>query len=84
MGGRVDRGACGATTAVATMVSVKDGNWNDSATWSCGRVLVLIDAVEVQHAVTLPEAYAGQAAQIGYGAGGRLLYQPGARIRLGF
>ncbi|MBD2700853.1 hypothetical protein IC229_09400 [Spirosoma sp. BT702] len=64
------------------MVSVKAGNWNDQTVWSCGRVPVVTDVVTLNHAVSLPASYVGQAQKVIYGGAGRLLPNTGSRLRL--
>jgi predicted outer membrane repeat protein len=83
VGCRVDMGAVEVQSAPnAAMVTVQAGLWNDPATWSCGRVPVVIDPVRLLHAVTLPASYVGAASSIGYGMGGRLIYQTNAQLLL--
>jgi predicted outer membrane repeat protein len=76
VGGRVDMGSfefAGICTSDA-IASVKDGLWNDPATWSCGRVPALGERVLLNHAVTIPANYTGFGKALVYGAGGRLIY----------
>ncbi|MBD2705076.1 hypothetical protein IC229_30905 [Spirosoma sp. BT702] len=66
----------------SNMVSVKVGNWNDATVWSCSRVPISSDVVTLNHAVTLPGSYQGQALRVRYNSGGRLLFSIGGRLRL--
>ena len=65
------------------LYSIKNGNWDDPTVWSCGRVPVSVDPVTLNHAVTIPANFSGNALRLVYGTGSRLLYGPGSRLRLG-
>ena len=81
--GRIDMGAFEyQSVPVADMVSVKDGLWSDASTWSCERVPVITDPVQVNHVVTLPATYTGEASLIRFGSGATLHYQNGAILNL--
>ncbi|GAB3990636.1 fibronectin type III domain-containing protein [Spirosoma daeguense] len=71
------------TGSCQSMYSVKAGSWNDAGVWSCGRVPLLIDVVTLNHAVSLPASYQGQAQRIIYSNNGRLLFGTSSRLRLG-
>ncbi|MBD2705867.1 immunoglobulin domain-containing protein [Spirosoma sp. BT702] len=73
----VNPGGCG------SMFTLKAGDWNDPATWSCGRIPVITDAVTLNHAVSLPPTYQGQALRVIYNATGRLVFGASSRLRLG-
>lgn len=66
--------------------TVRNGNWNDPAVWSCGRVPASGESVTVQHVVTLPAAVSAdaiaQAQCISLVAGGQLVYASGGLLRL--
>ncbi|TAE30442.1 MAG: hypothetical protein EAZ91_10335 [Cytophagales bacterium] len=65
------------------MVTVKHGLWTDPTVWSCGRVPVVTDAVQVLHEVSIPSANVGRALRITYGNGGKVSIDTGARLVLG-
>ncbi|MBD2704849.1 hypothetical protein IC229_29730 [Spirosoma sp. BT702] len=67
----------------ASMYTVKTGDWSDVSVWSCGRLPLVSDAVRLNHTVSLPASYQGQALQVIYSSGGRLLLSPNSRLRLG-
>ncbi len=69
--------ACGIIT------SIRDGYWWDNNTWSCNRIPTATDPVEIRHTVTMPNYYTGYANRLGYGAGGRLIYETQGKLRLG-
>ncbi|MBD2703801.1 hypothetical protein IC229_24355 [Spirosoma sp. BT702] len=73
----VNPGGCG------SMFTLKAGDWNDPAVWSCGRIPVLTDAVTLNHAVSLPATYQAQALRVIYSAAGRLIFGSTSRLRLG-
>ncbi|WP_223833867.1 M36 family metallopeptidase [Spirosoma profusum] len=75
--GVVSPGGCG------SMFTLKAGDWNDPAVWSCGRLPLLTDAVTLNHAVSLPSTYQGQALRVIYNATGRLIFGSISRLRLG-
>ncbi|MBD2700248.1 putative Ig domain-containing protein [Spirosoma sp. BT702] len=67
----------------SSMYTVKAGNWNDASVWSCGRVPIATDAVQVNHVVNLSGSYQAQALRVKYGAGGRLSFNATSRLKLG-
>ncbi|GAB3989674.1 hypothetical protein GCM10028807_15090 [Spirosoma daeguense] len=70
------------TLPCPSMHSVKAGNWNDASVWSCGRVPLSQDLATLNHAVTIPPNYTGQAFRVLYGTGGRLLFSATGRLRI--
>lgn len=66
------------------MYSLRNGNWDDSAVWSCNRIPTSNDLVEVRHVITLPNDVIGNARQIRYTNGGRIFQFFRAKLRLGF
>ncbi len=67
-----------------TITTVKNGNWNDPTVWSCGVVPASTDSVQLNHIVTVTTNFTAQVRTVRYGAGSRLVYQTGGRVRLGF
>ncbi len=65
------------------MFTVKNGLWSDPTVWSCNRVPVSTDLVALNHAITIPDNFSGNALRIMYGSGAKLLYGLGGRLRLG-
>lgn len=63
------------------MTTVRAGNWNDPGTWSCNRVPVSTDEVQVGHLITVP-AGISSARLVRYVSGGRLQYSAGGRLQL--
>ncbi|RYF77250.1 MAG: hypothetical protein EOO39_04395 [Cytophagaceae bacterium] len=84
---------CGVGTAIGNAVvsilpctsfySIKTGNWNDPATWSCNRVPTIADSVQIVagHAITLPAGITGMAAQLKQS--GQLVIATGATLKTG-
>ena len=70
-------------TACPLVYTVRDGYWSDSSVWSCGWVPTLGHEVEIRHVVTLSGSILNQARRVRYGVGGKLVYLPGGKLRLG-
>ncbi|MBD2705248.1 hypothetical protein IC229_31810 [Spirosoma sp. BT702] len=79
----IDLGAFEGSHSCANQYSLKVGNWNDTDVWSCGRIPLLTDVVTLNHTVSLPTSYQGQALKLIYSAAGRLLFSSGSRLKLG-
>ncbi len=77
--GTVSSTTSGSCTA---MISVRTGNWNDPGTWSCNRVPVSTDVVQVVtgHTVTIPASVTANAQRVqDYG---RIIFGTGAKLML--
>ncbi len=70
-------------STISSLYTLKNGSWSDPAVWSCNRVPVSTDPVTVNHAVTVPADYLGNAQWVNFSVGGSLLYNAGGRLRLG-
>ncbi|GAB3987375.1 hypothetical protein GCM10028807_07340 [Spirosoma daeguense] len=70
------------TTSCVNMVTVKAGNWNDVTVWSCGRLPVNTDIVTVNHVVTLPVGYTGNAQRVNLSTTGRIIHLANSRLKL--
>ena len=66
------------------ITTVKNGDWSDPTVWSCGAVPTNADIVQLNHVVSVAPNYIAQIKTMRYGVGGKLTYQTGARLRLGF
>ncbi len=64
-----------------TMFTLKAGLWTDPAVWSCNRIPISTDEVEVRHVVTIPAGIAN-AKRVQYTAGGKIIYESGGRLLL--
>ena len=71
------------SAACGIITSIRDGFWWNTSTWSCNRVPTAADPVEIRHRVTVPSYYTGYANRLGYGAGGRLIYETAGKLKLG-
>ncbi|WP_229201892.1 DNA/RNA non-specific endonuclease [Arsenicibacter rosenii] len=60
--------------AQITLTTLKTGNWNDPAVWSCGRMPMAADAVQLLHTITIPAGVTATAYTLSYGTGSRLLF----------
>lgn len=67
-------------SATQGLYTVKAGNWNDPATWSCSCVPATTDAVLLRHAVTIPANGRGAVKQVRYEANGQLRMGSGASL----
>ena len=65
------------------MTTLKNGNWTDPTVWSCGRLPIATDTVQVLHNVTVPISVVGRAGRINYGSGGKVIMSTGARLVMG-
>lgn len=81
--GRIDMGAFESFPVLCTMFTLKPGNWTDPTVWSCGRVPLAADPIEIRHSVTVPTAQAVAAQKLRYTPGGQLILLTGASIHTG-
>ncbi len=63
--------------------TLQAGHWHDPAVWSCGRIPATTDQATVRHAITVNTPQTANARQIRYESGGRIIYQPSGRLRVG-
>jgi hypothetical protein len=64
------------------LYSVKDGNWNDPTVWSCNRVPVSTDHVQVKHNITVPNNVQAHALKVTFDPNRTLTYGTNARLLL--
>ena len=72
----VDPNAC------TTMQTVKDGSWNDPTVWSCNRVPLVTDAIQLKHQVTVPNGYLAYSLSVSFDVGSKLIYGAASRLQL--
>ncbi|GAB3688061.1 hypothetical protein GCM10027592_02440 [Spirosoma flavus] len=70
------------TTSCLNMFTVKNGTWDDVTVWSCGRTPTKLDPVTINHAVTLPTSYTGNALRVSFGPGGRIIQRVASLLNL--
>lgn len=70
------------TNTCPLMVTVQNGDWTNPAIWSCNRVPLATDPVQVLHIVTIPNNGTGRAQRLSYGAGGKVSFGMAARLLL--
>jgi hypothetical protein len=63
------------------MYTLRDGLWTDPTVWSCGRVPLNTDPVDIGHQITVPAGEA-RAQQVRYTTG-QLIFNEGSRLILG-
>ncbi|WP_338875650.1 fibronectin type III domain-containing protein [Spirosoma sp. SC4-14] len=71
------------SASCGNMFTIQAGDWTNSAVWSCGRVPVWSDPVEVRHAITVPDGVSVRALQILFTGNGKLNYGTGSQVLLG-
>ncbi|MBD2705193.1 hypothetical protein IC229_31515 [Spirosoma sp. BT702] len=83
--GRIDMGAFEwGTTCQGLVTSIRAGNWNDPTVWACNVVPISTDIVQLNHVVTLPTSYVAPIKTLRNSNTGKVMYQSGAKVRLGF
>lgn len=65
------------------MVTIQNGDWTNPAIWSCNRVPMATDPVQIRHNVMIPDNGTGRALRVSYDAGGQLRFGTAARLLLG-
>ncbi len=63
--------------------TTQNGDWNNPTMWSCNRVPLPTDDVQVLHQVMIPDRGTGRALRVRYGPDGLLRFSTGARLLLG-
>ena len=82
-GGQIDDYAVWVLPTVCNlMATTQHGAWTNPAIWSCGRVPVITDRVQIGHLVTIGAGITAQTAQVSYLAGGRLTFGADARLQI--
>ena len=66
-----------------SMYTVKTGSWNDPTVWSCNRVPVDTDVVQIKHFITIPVNAVVFARQVGFDAGQKVIYSLNSQLKLG-
>lgn len=80
--GRIDMGAYERQSVSGPILTLKEGNWNDPATWLYGQLPGVGDTILIRHRVGLPTSYTGNARTVQYDANGQLVFSPAARLLL--
>ena len=67
--------------AIGACTTVASGSWNNPATWSCGVVPGITDAVIINasHLITI-DGFRAKAAKVSYSGSGRLLFQNNGQL----
>lgn len=68
----------------SSMYTVKAGDWSDPTVWSCDRIPISSDTVQIKHAVTLPVSYVANALQMRFDSGQQVRYSANSSLRVGF
>ncbi|WP_232074168.1 fibronectin type III domain-containing protein [Spirosoma aureum] len=67
-----------------SMYTIKTGLWTDPAIWSCGRLPLSSDIVEIRHFVTVPANLIVFAKKVSIDSGQRLIYSLNTQLKTGF
>ncbi len=73
----------GTAPPCASMITVQNGDWTNPAVWSCNRVPLATDPVQIRHNVMIPDNGTGRASRLSYDAGGQVRFGTQARLLLG-
>lgn len=80
--GRIDMGAYEfqSNNCVGPIYSIRAGQWTDPTIWSCGRVPLATEAVQVRHLITIPTGFRAIAGQIVCFEGAMVRFEPNATL----
>lgn len=65
----------------SSLVTVKNGNWNDPTVWSCNRLPTADDVVQIKHAISIPANFIATAKRVQYDTGKKLTIAATARLQ---
>ncbi|GAB3993360.1 hypothetical protein GCM10028807_28390 [Spirosoma daeguense] len=65
------------------LFSLRAGNWNDPTLWSCGRIPMAGDTIEIRHVVNIPAGFVGNTQNVTFTQGGKIVYAIGSSLQLG-
>jgi hypothetical protein len=68
----------------SSMYTIQTGAWNDPAIWSCNRIPMNTDSLQIKHIVIIPASYIATAYRVSFENGQKLSYGTNAQLRLGF
>lgn len=72
-----------ALSSCPVLYTLKDGLWTDASIWSCNRVPVAGDVVQIKHQVILPASYVATLQGMGLDTGKTLIYSTNAQLKIG-
>ncbi|WP_020602388.1 fibronectin type III domain-containing protein [Spirosoma spitsbergense] len=67
----------------SSMYTLKAGLWNDPTVWSCNRVPLASDPVQIKHAVTIPASYQAHVMRVMYDMGQQVVFSQGSTLQFG-
>ena len=70
-------------TGCAAMFTTQPGDWTNPAIWSCNRIPISTDDVQIRHAVTISDANNANARKVRFTTGGTVSYGAAGQLRLG-
>jgi hypothetical protein len=73
--GQGQYGTCFTVNVCTSMYTIKTGNWNDVAVWSCNRLPTSADVVTIKanHFITIPASYTANAKNTIFETGGKII-----------
>ncbi|GAB3999044.1 hypothetical protein GCM10028807_48190 [Spirosoma daeguense] len=83
-------GACNSVTSTAfsltvntgNMFTLKTGDWNDISVWSCNRIPLSTDSLQIKHLITIPASYVANAKKIRFDLDRGLTFGLNGRLSL--
>ena len=67
----------------SSMYTLKAGLWNDPTVWSCNRLPLASDPVQIKHAVTIPASYQAHVMRVTYDMGQQVVFSQGSTLQFG-
>ncbi|WP_018619059.1 fibronectin type III domain-containing protein, partial [Spirosoma luteum] len=67
----------------SSMYTLKAGLWNDPTVWSCNRLPLASDPVQIKHAVTIPASYKARVMRVTYDIGQQVVFSQGSTLQFG-
>lgn len=62
--------------------TIRSGDWNDPAVWSCGRIPIATDRIQIKHTISIPSGLSATIASVRYDTDGKLIVGVGAGIKI--
>lgn len=62
--------------------TIRSGDWNDPTVWSCGRIPIATDRIQIKHTISIPRGLSATIASVRYDTDGKLIFGTGAGIKI--
>lgn len=79
---RIDMGAVELQVPLE-IYSLVNGNWNNAATWSVGRLPAAGERVRLRHLITIPASFVAQGGILLFDPASKVIYGAGGRLQVG-